>query len=107
VRATLSPVSGLDKNQFRQAVLKERRIELAFENHRWFDLKRTLSPSEIKTLLNAYGKKEREDLKASRGGIPFFQEDYTFEEYQVLFPISADKFASILQLHKTPVIDLM
>ena len=38
VRATLSPLSGLDKNQFRQAVSKERRIELAFENHRWFDL---------------------------------------------------------------------
>jgi hypothetical protein len=48
VRATLSPLSGLDKNQFRQAVLRERRIELAFENHRWFELKRTLSASEIK-----------------------------------------------------------
>jgi starch-binding outer membrane protein, SusD/RagB family len=91
VRATLSPLSGLDKNQFRMAVLKERRIELAFENHRWFDLKRTLSPSEIKTLLNAYGKKEREDPTTSRGGIPFSQEDYTFEEFQVLFPIPADQ----------------
>jgi hypothetical protein len=48
VRATLSPLVGLDKNQFRQPVLRERRIELAFENHRWFELKRTLSASEIK-----------------------------------------------------------
>jgi hypothetical protein len=91
VRATLAPLNGLDKSQFRIAVLKERRIELAFENHRWFDLKRTLSASEIKNLLNAYGKKEREDPTTSRGGIPFSQEDYTFEEYQVLFPIPADQ----------------
>jgi len=107
VRATLSLLSSSDKNQFRQAVSNERRIELAFENYRWFDLKRTLNASELKNLLNEHGKKEREDPTTSQGGIPFFQEDYTFEEYQVLFPISADKFGSILQLHKTPVINLI
>ena len=32
--------SGLSKNDFRDAVLKERRIELAFEGQRWFTLKR-------------------------------------------------------------------
>ncbi len=31
----------LDQESFRQAVAKERRLELAFENQRWFDLKRT------------------------------------------------------------------
>jgi hypothetical protein len=40
-RAGLSDLGGLSKDQFRDAVLKERRVELAFEGHRWFDLVRT------------------------------------------------------------------
>ncbi len=33
--------AGRTQAQFRDAVLRERRVELAFEGHRWFDLKRT------------------------------------------------------------------
>lgn len=33
--------SGLSKEDFRTAVLKERRLEFAMEGHRWFDLVRT------------------------------------------------------------------
>lgn len=33
--------SGLSQSEFRDAVLQERRLELAFEGHRWFDLVRT------------------------------------------------------------------
>jgi hypothetical protein len=40
-RAGLNDVSGLTQDQFRAAVLKERRLELAAEGHRWFDLART------------------------------------------------------------------
>jgi hypothetical protein len=90
-RAKLAPLAGLSQTQFREAVLKERRIELAFENHRWFDLKRTLNPSEMKSLLLAHGQGERAKPTTSRGGIPFSADDYTFEEYQVLFPIPADQ----------------
>lgn len=90
-RAKLSPVTGLNQSQFRTALSKERRIELAFENHRWFDLKRTLTAPQLVTLLNDHGKKERLSPTTSRGGIPFSQEDYTFEEYQILFPIPADQ----------------
>jgi hypothetical protein len=40
-RAGLSePVSGLSQNEFRDKVLQERRLELNFEGHRWFDLVR-------------------------------------------------------------------
>lgn len=38
VRAGLSPVQGLSQSDFREKVLNERRMELAFEGHRWFDL---------------------------------------------------------------------
>src|SRR5574344_1400934 len=36
-----------NKESFREAVWKERRFELAFENHRWFDLLRTGKAQEI------------------------------------------------------------
>ncbi|CCH52057.1 RagB/SusD domain protein [Fibrisoma limi BUZ 3] len=40
-RAGLADLSGLTKDQFRDAILLERRLELAFEGHRWYDLVRT------------------------------------------------------------------
>lgn len=98
----LAPLSGLNKEQFRTAVLKERRIELAFENHRWFDLKRTLTPSEMKAVLVKHGLGERENPTTSRGGIPFSADAYTFEEYQVLFPMPADQIRINPSLRQNP-----
>lgn len=86
-RAGLALLSGLDKESFRTAVLKERRIELAFENHRWYDLKRTKSSSELVAFLNAHGAHERSNPTTTRGGIPFSPGDYTFESFEALFPI--------------------
>jgi hypothetical protein len=40
-RAGLPPVSGLEQGAFREKVLHERRMELAFEGEWWFDLVRT------------------------------------------------------------------
>lgn len=37
-RAGLPDVSGLSQDQMREAIIHERRMELAFEGHRWFDL---------------------------------------------------------------------
>jgi starch-binding outer membrane protein, SusD/RagB family len=39
-RAELDDITGLSKEQFRDAVLNERRLEFAAEGHRWFDLAR-------------------------------------------------------------------
>jgi hypothetical protein len=49
--AEASPVdiSTADKNQFFLAVEQERRVELAFEGHRWFDLVRTGRALEVMT----------------------------------------------------------
>lgn len=90
-RAGLAPLNGLDKDEFREAVLHERRIELAFENHRWFDLKRTKTPQQLADFLNAYGDFEQSNPTTTRGGIPFSAADFVFEPYEVLFPIPANQ----------------
>ena len=86
-RADLDPLSGLTKDEFRAAVLQERRMELAFENHRWFDLKRTNTPAEMATILNAYGEVEKANPTTSRGGFGFTASEYTFNTHEFLFPI--------------------
>jgi len=59
-RAGLPDFSSSDKDEIRQAVLKERRLELALEGHRWFDLLRTgnafsvLQSEGMKEFMNVY-----------------------------------------------------
>lgn len=48
--------SGLTKDQFREKVLHERRIELAFEGQRWFDLIRVLNGQYGLDFLHSIGK---------------------------------------------------
>lgn len=47
-RAGLDALSGLSQDQFLDAVLEERELELACEGHRWFDLVRT---NKLETLV--------------------------------------------------------
>lgn len=56
-----------DQGQFREAIWNERRFELAFENHRWFDLLRTGEAVKI--------------MNASTDG------EFTVEPYQLVYPI--------------------
>jgi len=84
-------MSGLNKDTFRDAVLHERRIELAFENHRWFDLKRTKTPAELAAFMNAYGAAEKASPTVDRGGISFNALDYVYQDHEYLFPIPASQ----------------
>ncbi|RYY52798.1 MAG: RagB/SusD family nutrient uptake outer membrane protein [Chitinophagaceae bacterium] len=101
-RAGLAPLAGLDKAGFRAAVLKERRVELAFENWRWFDLKRTNTSEELATILNAHGAAERANPTVSRQGIPFSATDYVFSGYEALYPIPADELLINKNLTQNP-----
>lgn len=51
-RVGLPEVTTNDQNSLRQAIQEERRLELAFEGHRWFDLKRTGKAVETMNALN-------------------------------------------------------
>jgi len=86
-RAGLAALGGLSQDQFRDVLLQERRIELAFENHRWFDLKRRFNTSELVTFMNAHGDEEIAGPTTPRGAIGFSAGDYQFDAFEVLFPL--------------------
>lgn len=55
-RAGLPEVHGLSQNDFREKVLHERRMELAFEGQRWFDLVRVNNGNYGLDFLHGIGK---------------------------------------------------
>lgn len=55
-RAGLSDVSGLSQDEMREAIIHERRMELAFEGHRWFDLIRIDNGDYALDFLHSIGK---------------------------------------------------
>ncbi|MFY0653941.1 MAG: RagB/SusD family nutrient uptake outer membrane protein [Cyclobacteriaceae bacterium] len=87
-RAGLPPAeAGLSKEAFRTVLLHERRVELAFENHRWFDLRRTLSETELIEFLHAHADLELANPTTPRGDYDFSAGDYEFDAHEILFPI--------------------
>ena len=55
-RAGLPGVSGLSQEQMREKIIHERRMELAFEGHRWFDLIRLGDGEYAVNFLKSIGK---------------------------------------------------
>lgn len=90
-RAGLALLSGLNQQSFNDKVLNERRVELAFENWRWFDLKRTKTPDQLSQFLNAYSAREKAFPTVGRQGIPYSQLDYVFQPYEVLYPMPSNE----------------
>ncbi|HEV2483302.1 MAG TPA: RagB/SusD family nutrient uptake outer membrane protein [Puia sp.] len=56
-RAGLAPSTETDQTALRAIIYHERRVELAFENHRWFDLVRT---GQAGAVMNAYGVTQKQ-----------------------------------------------
>ncbi|MFH5834349.1 RagB/SusD family nutrient uptake outer membrane protein [Halalkalibaculum sp. DA3122] len=69
---------GLSKEEFRDAVYHEQRVELAFENHRWYDLLRTNRAIEV---MNAHGEEQKQLVPR------LTEETYNVVEYKLLLPI--------------------
>ena len=55
-RAGLPALSGLSQDEMREAIIHERRIELAFEGHRWFDMIRINDGEYAVKFLHSIGK---------------------------------------------------
>ncbi|GAB3916856.1 RagB/SusD family nutrient uptake outer membrane protein [Larkinella terrae] len=101
-RAGLAAVAGLDKAALRDAIMKERRVELAFENHRWFDLRRTKTPAELSAFMSAYGAKEKAKPTVDRGGIAFNALDYVYTDNEYYLPIPAPQILISSKLTQNP-----
>lgn len=78
-RVNLPDVTAADQGVLRQAIWKERRLELAMEHDRWFDLLRTGQASEVMTAL----------------GLPF-------EPKHELFPIPNDQLIQTPDMTQNP-----
>ena len=70
--------AGLSQSQFRDAVYREQRFEVAFEGHRWFDLLRTGRALEVMNSKVTFD--EMETVGPYR----------PVQEYELLFPIPQD-----------------
>lgn len=81
-RAGLNILSGLSADDFRKAAYQEERVELAFEDKRWYDLLRTGRAIEVMT---AHGVEER--ARFPRVG----PESFNMQEYMMLLPIPASE----------------
>ena len=101
-RAGLASVEGLTKDSFRTAVLKERRVELAFENHRWFDLQRTNTPASLAAFMNVHGASEKANPTVARGGIAFNVLDYVYTDFEYYLPIPAPQILINKNLTQNP-----
>ncbi|MCE7064767.1 RagB/SusD family nutrient uptake outer membrane protein [Dyadobacter sp. CY326] len=101
-RAGLAASKVTGKTDFRAAVLKERRLELAFENQRWFDLKRTQTPAQWAAFMNAHGAAERAKPTIDRGNVPFNSTDYVFTENEYFLPIPAPQILINAKLTQNP-----
>ncbi len=81
----LTPTDLPDQESFRNAIAKERRVELAFENHRWFDLIRTEKAIDV---ITAYGIKEKADpTLIPPDFIAFGPESFAITPDKLLYPI--------------------
>jgi tetratricopeptide (TPR) repeat protein len=77
-RAGLASVTETNQGALRDIILKERRVELAFENHRWLDLVRTGKAIEVMT---AYGDQMKQMFSY------LLPRTYEVTEDKLLFPI--------------------
>ncbi len=88
-RAGLADLTGLTKDALKDAIIKERRVELAFENHRWFDLQRIYTPTQLAAFMNEHGAREKANPTVARPGLAFNNTDYVYSDFEYLLPIPA------------------
>lgn len=80
-RVALPEVSFSGKSDAVSKILKERLLELAYEGHRWHDLRRMLPPAEMIALLKS------EKFRNKAGNWESFSYSNNLAEFRLLLPI--------------------
>lgn len=89
-RAGLAATTAATTADLRVAIARDRRIELAFENKRWFDLVRTGKAIEVITAYGAQVKANPLDYYYPAGNIP---RSIAFTNISLLYGLPADEAA--------------
>ncbi|MEO7211774.1 RagB/SusD family nutrient uptake outer membrane protein [Mucilaginibacter sp.] len=93
-RAGLAATAAISQTDMRVAIAKERRVELAFENHRWLDLVRTGQAINVMTAFGATIKTQQPYLPTNA---------YTnITQNRLLFPIPQSELDINKQLQQNP-----
>lgn len=92
-RASLAATTASSQADLRTAIAKERRVELAFENHRWLDLVRTGQAIPVLTAFGTRQKQTRSYLSAST---------YNVTQDRLIFPIPQNELLINKQLAQNP-----
>lgn len=85
-RAGLSATTATSQTALREAIFRERRVELAFENKRWFDLVRTGRVVEVITAYGARVKANPEAYYFPKGAVP---PPNAFTNLNIYYPLPA------------------
>lgn len=81
--AKANPVYSAKYPTLKLAILHERRVELAFENHRWFDLLRSFSPAELVAYFQAKPQADFGAAKVSNFGLKDYYYPIPFDEVKL------------------------
>jgi len=86
-------ITATDQATLRTDIAHERRVELAFENHRWFDLVRTGTAIPVMTAFATQIKLIHTYLTAS---------SYDVEPYRLIYPIPFSQTSLNPQIKENP-----
>ena len=86
-------ITTTDQTALRTAIAHERRVELAFENHRWFDLLRTGTAVDVMTAFGTQIKQLHPYLPANT---------FNIQPYRLLYPIPFSQTGLNPQLQQNP-----
>ena len=83
-RAGLSNTTASNQSDIREAILQERRVELAFENKRWLDLVRS---GQAESVMKAYGERVKANPQAYYFPSGYSVSDNSYLDIRLLFPL--------------------
>jgi hypothetical protein len=92
-RAGLSEITETNQGTLREIILKERRLELAFESKRWLDLVRTGKAKEVMT---AYGIKMKQKYSY------LSENSYIIDDFRLLLPLPYHEVDRNTKLEQNP-----